>query len=288
MRRLPSTRHECRGCGRRVSRSMAPEYSMQGVGSATSFASMKVAGARLWQSMAGRTTSQSCVVAIPRLTRAWLTRRPWNPRTLGLFDVIHCFGLLYHLDSPIAALRIFESMCRGLLILETMVCDSSRPLSILADETLAASQALEGMGCRPSRSFLTLALNRVGFAYVYGAAQPPVHPDFQFDWRDNLDTSRNGNPLRCVVVASRTRLDSAIVGSAAGVVTITTSGIPAGAPDTFSVSGRAGAQGLSAASGVAHQPHNAGRTVGLRRKIRAPGKPANLSSDPFWCASSSR
>ena len=63
------------------------------------------------------------------------------------------------------------------------------------------------MGCRPSPSFLTLALNRVGFAYVYGAAQPPVHPDFQFDWRDNLDTSRNGNPLRCVVVASRTRLD---------------------------------------------------------------------------------
>ncbi len=86
-----------------------------------------------------------------------------DPRTLGSFDVIHCFGLLYHLDSPIAALRIFESMCRGLLILETMVCDSSRPLSILADETLAASQALEGMGCRPSPSFLTLALNRVGF-----------------------------------------------------------------------------------------------------------------------------
>jgi len=130
-----------------------------------------------------------------------------DPQALGSFDVIHCFGLLYHLESPIAALRNIAAMCRGLLILETMVCDSSRPVLILVDETKTVSQAMDGLGSRPSPAFLALALNRVGFNHVYGAAVPPEHPDFQFAWQDSLDTVRDGVPLRCVVVASRTRLE---------------------------------------------------------------------------------
>ena len=125
----------------------------------------------------------------------------------GVFDVIHCFGLLYHLDSPIAALRHFEKMCRGFIVLETMVCDSSRPLMMLADETKSFSQAMQGVGCRPSPAFLTVALNRVGFNCVYGATEPPAHRDFQFEWRDDLSIHRDGTPLRCVFVASREPLD---------------------------------------------------------------------------------
>jgi SAM-dependent methyltransferase len=128
-------------------------------------------------------------------------------RSLGQFDIIHCFGLLYHLESPISALRSFRETCTGILILETMVCDASRPVSVLADETKAASQALDGLGCRPSPAFVALALNRVGFRYVYGAAPPPRHEDFQFEWQDNLETFRNGRPLRCVFVASDDPLD---------------------------------------------------------------------------------
>lgn len=130
-----------------------------------------------------------------------------DPAAYGMFGVIHCFGLLYHLDSPVAALRRFEQMCRGILVLETMVCDSSRPVMVLADETKAASQAMHGLGCRPSPAFLAVALNRVGFNCVYGANEPPLHPDFQFTWRDDLSTSRDGVPLRCVLVASREPLD---------------------------------------------------------------------------------
>ena len=130
-----------------------------------------------------------------------------NPVTYGVFDVIHCFGLLYHLDSPVAALRRFEKMCRHFIVLETMVCDSSRPVMVLADETKSFSQAMHGLGCRPSPSFLAVALNRVGFSCVYGATEPPQHRDFQFEWRDDLSTNRNGVPLRCVVVASRDPLD---------------------------------------------------------------------------------
>jgi SAM-dependent methyltransferase len=127
--------------------------------------------------------------------------------SLGRFDVIHCFGLLYHLESPIAALRKFREICRGVLILETMVCDSSRPVAVLADETKAASQALDGLGSRPSPAFVALALNRVGFPYVYGTGPPPRHEDFQFEWKDNLDTVRDGHPLRCMFVASDEPID---------------------------------------------------------------------------------
>jgi hypothetical protein len=93
--------------------------------------------------------------------------------------------------------------------METMVCDSFSPVSVLVDETKAASQAMDGLGSRSSPAFIALALNRVGFAHVYMAATPPRHPDFQFGWRDTLDTTRDGVPLRCVFVASRTPLTEA-------------------------------------------------------------------------------
>jgi SAM-dependent methyltransferase len=122
---------------------------------------------------------------------------------LGRFDLIHCFGLLYHLDNPVAALRRMADACEGLLLIETMVCDSSRPVVVLVDESLSANQALQGLASRPSPSYIAMALNRIGFRHIYGAAEPPDHPDFLFDWRDNLDVARNGHNLRCVFAASR-------------------------------------------------------------------------------------
>jgi len=121
---------------------------------------------------------------------------------LGRFDIVHCFGLLYHLDSPVAALRRIVKLCEGVLLLETMVCDADMPVLMLADESRSVNQALAGIGCRPSPSFVALALNRVGFRFVYGAAVPPAHPDFQFEWRNDLSVTRDGHNLRCVFVAS--------------------------------------------------------------------------------------
>jgi hypothetical protein len=44
---------------------------------------------------------------------------------------------------------------------------------------------------------------------VYGAAEPPLHPDFQFEWKNTRETTRDGVPLRCVMVASKVPLDLA-------------------------------------------------------------------------------
>jgi SAM-dependent methyltransferase len=121
----------------------------------------------------------------------------------GSFDLVHCFGLLYHLESPMTALRRLHSVCRELLLVETMVCDASRPVMILADETASVNQALAGVGCRPSPSFIAMALDRIGFSHVYGTTAPPRHPDFLFEWRDSYDVTRDGHNLRCMFVASR-------------------------------------------------------------------------------------
>jgi SAM-dependent methyltransferase len=125
---------------------------------------------------------------------------------LGSFDVVFCYGVLYHLESPLRALRNMSAVCTDLLLIETMVCDTRLPVLRLEDETKSFNQALRGLAHRPSPSYLALALNRVGFDNVYAATDPPDHPDYRFSWLDNLDTARDGALLRGIFVASRNPL----------------------------------------------------------------------------------
>ncbi len=125
----------------------------------------------------------------------------------GAFDIVFCYGLLYHTDNPVAALRNMAAACSELLLLETMICDHTLPLLRIEDETKTLSQGLLGLGCRPSPSFVGLALNRVVFEYVYTPKHQPKHRDFNFEWKNNLDTYRDG-PMRSVFVASRTMLQN--------------------------------------------------------------------------------
>lgn len=125
----------------------------------------------------------------------------------GAFDIVFSYGLLYHLENPFAALRNMESVCRELLLLETVVCDQRLPVLLMIDETRAFSQALAGVGCRPSPSYVVLALNRAGFPHVYAPRVPPDHPDFRFRWKNKLKR-RDEHLLRCIFVASRAELRS--------------------------------------------------------------------------------
>jgi len=55
---------------------------------------------------------------------------------------------------------------------------------------------------------LSMALNRIGFPHVYAPRDPPDHPEFRFEWRNDLAHTRDGRNLRCVFVASRRELDA--------------------------------------------------------------------------------
>ena len=127
---------------------------------------------------------------------------------LGEFDIVFCYGLLYHLENPLAALRNIRKVCRGFLLLETNICDSSEPVLKLVDEPLTSNQAKGGIGSRPSPSFVAFALNRVGFRHVYQPIEPPDHADFLFEWENTLSDAEDGHPIRCIFVASVTPLES--------------------------------------------------------------------------------
>lgn len=127
---------------------------------------------------------------------------------LGRFDVVFCYGLLYHLENPLRAIRQMAEVCDGMLLLETCVCDSALPVLRLAEETKTFSQALQGVGCRPSPSYVVLGLNRAGFPWVYQPSSVPDYPDFHFGWRNDLSSRRAGNLMRCVFIASKHPMDN--------------------------------------------------------------------------------
>jgi SAM-dependent methyltransferase len=126
---------------------------------------------------------------------------------LGEFDIVLCYGLLYHLENPFQALRNLASICRGVLVVETIVCDHELPVAVWVDETKSANQALLGLGCRPSPSLVTLALNRAGFPLVYAPLHAPSHPEFEVRWSNSLAWTQDGHVIRSVFIASREPLD---------------------------------------------------------------------------------
>lgn len=126
----------------------------------------------------------------------------------GTFDIVFCYGLLYHLENPLAALRNMASVCKELLLLETIITDCALPILRMEDESAAFDQAVKGLGCRPSPSYVVMGLNRIGFKLVYAPKRPPEHRDFQFRRKNNLDVKREGHRLRCVFIASRTNLQN--------------------------------------------------------------------------------
>jgi SAM-dependent methyltransferase len=128
---------------------------------------------------------------------------------LGRFEIVFCYGLLYHLESPVRALRNMAEVCDDLLLIETVVCDSPLPVARLDDETLSVSQALLGLAHRPSPSYLALALNRIGFEHIYAAKERPDYPDYSWTPSGDGAFSRDGHLLRGVFVASRNAIVSA-------------------------------------------------------------------------------
>lgn len=126
----------------------------------------------------------------------------------GSFDVVFCYGLLYHLENPLAGLRNMAAVCKEMLLLETTVCDHELPVLQPVDEPPSSNQALARIGNRPSPGYVAYALSRAGFAHVYAPAFVPEHDDFRFRWRNDLAHWRDGRLLRCIFVASRAKLES--------------------------------------------------------------------------------
>ncbi len=102
----------------------------------------------------------------------------------GPFDLVLCFGLLYHLENPIGALRKAREMCSGLCVVETQVVPNMsgnvdwgsyryvKPLmgtfGIIDEtyETHGMEASVTGICLAPSTAGLMWIMEKVGFRDV--------------------------------------------------------------------------------------------------------------------------
>jgi FkbM family methyltransferase len=97
----------------------------------------------------------------------------------GKFDLVLCFGLLYHLESPLPAIRHLRAMTGKGLLLESMCLPGNQPDLVLREEPAQGDQSLTELALYPSEGCLVKMLYRAGFAGVYKLAALPDHDDFR-------------------------------------------------------------------------------------------------------------
>jgi hypothetical protein len=121
-------------------------------------------------------------------------------------EIVYCYGTLYHLNYPGAAIRWMTRCAQEMLLIETCVAagqdDELRPF----DEVAASpDNAVSGHGCRPTRAWVRRELRR-GFAHVYMPVTQPWHDEFPVDW---TQAELTHSPLiRAVFIASHQPLDN--------------------------------------------------------------------------------
>jgi SAM-dependent methyltransferase len=99
-------------------------------------------------------------------------------RSLGTFDLTFCFGLLYHLENPLLAIRHLHALTKSLLLAESVICQGDEPSMVLVDEAVSEDQGLEHIAFYPTEACLIKMFYRAGFTYVYRFAEQPGHSDF--------------------------------------------------------------------------------------------------------------
>ena len=98
---------------------------------------------------------------------------------LGGFDLVLCFGLLYHLENPFRAIRNLHSITAKVLLVESMCAPGMLPSLQLVDESRAEDQGLNYVAFYPTEACLVKMLYRAGFSHVYGFAELPGHSAFR-------------------------------------------------------------------------------------------------------------
>jgi SAM-dependent methyltransferase len=116
------------------------------------------------------------------------------------FEIVYCYGLLYHLADPESALRSMAARCTDLLLLETCVSFGDRAdINSVSEPQVDPTQSFRGVGCRPTRPWLFAKLKAL-FAHAYVPQTQPAHDEFPLDW-----TNRRPHQglTRAIFVASR-------------------------------------------------------------------------------------
>ena len=114
--------------------------------------------------------AENVVEASNRFPRIPFAQADIQDRTiveLGRFDLVVCFGLLYHLENPLLAIRNLRELTEKCLLVESMCLPEDRPSMLLRTEPRQEDQSLTDTAFYPSEGSLVKMLYRAGFRAVY-------------------------------------------------------------------------------------------------------------------------
>ncbi len=135
----------------------------------------------------------------PDIPFEWADIQDRSILELGKFDLVLCFGLLYHLENPLAAIRNLRELTGKCLLLESMCVPDEKPSMLLREEPREEDQSLTDIAYYPSEDSLIKMLYRAHFGFVYRVVPLPDHDDF----RDTGEHRRK----RTVLFASNVPID---------------------------------------------------------------------------------
>jgi SAM-dependent methyltransferase len=122
---------------------------------------------------------EECRRRFPKISFHWCNAEDPAILRLGKFDLVLCFGLLYHLENPFLGIRHLRAMTEKLLLAEAVIFPGNEPAMVLIDEDIHQDQGLRHLGFYPTESCLVKMLYRSGFPDVYGFSPLPDHRDFR-------------------------------------------------------------------------------------------------------------
>jgi len=121
------------------------------------------------------------------------------------FDIIFCYGTLYHLTEPENAIKSFAKLCNEYVIISTCTNGKNDETINIVYESNTPEQGLYSYGCRPGRLFIYNKLKE-NFKYVYTLKTQPNNPDYPLSFPSSNTASRNifigshikiNNPILC-------------------------------------------------------------------------------------------
>jgi hypothetical protein len=127
------------------------------------------------------------------------------------FNVVHCYGLLYHLGKPEQALSFLSKNTNKMLFLETCVSFGDKEeINIIEEPQINPTKAFSGTGCRPTRAWVFKRLQEL-FEYAYLPRTQPNHEEFPIDW--TAPEKHRANLKRAIFIASHEQIENEMLTS---------------------------------------------------------------------------
>jgi SAM-dependent methyltransferase len=122
---------------------------------------------------------EECRRRFPKIAFHWCSVEDPSILRLGKFDLVFCFGLLYHLENPFLAIRHLKAMTRRCVFVEGLIYPGDVPVMGLVDEGHSQDQGVRYLAFYPTEACLVKMMHRAGYPHVYRLTPLPDHPDYK-------------------------------------------------------------------------------------------------------------